>query len=60
MPANIKQLLSELKKRLVRLYGEHLKAVRLFGSYARGESFSTHHKYAGVGLIRFQPSGPRS
>ncbi|MGC1378739.1 MAG: nucleotidyltransferase domain-containing protein [Anaerolineales bacterium] len=37
MPANIKRLLSKLKKGLVRLYGERLKAVYLFGSYARGD-----------------------
>ncbi len=37
MPANIRRLLSELKKGLTELYGERLKAVYLFGSYARGD-----------------------
>jgi uncharacterized protein len=37
MPANVKKLLAELKQGLVNLYGEHLKAVYLFGSYARGD-----------------------
>ena len=38
MPANIRKLLNELKKELVRIYGEHLKGVYLYGSYARGEN----------------------
>jgi uncharacterized protein len=37
MPANVKKLLAELKQGLANLYGEHLKAVYLFGSYARGD-----------------------
>ena len=37
MPANIKRLLAELKKGLTELYGQRLKAVYLFGSYARGD-----------------------
>ncbi len=37
MPANIRRLLDELKKGLTELYGGHLKAVYLFGSYARGD-----------------------
>ncbi|MDI6769501.1 MAG: nucleotidyltransferase domain-containing protein [Anaerolineales bacterium] len=37
MPANIKRLLRELKQGLVRIYGERLKAVILYGSYARGD-----------------------
>ncbi len=37
MPANIKRLLRELKQGLVRIYGEQLKAVVLYGSYARGD-----------------------
>ena len=38
MPANIQKLLGELKKELVRMYGERLKGVYLYGSYARGEN----------------------
>jgi predicted nucleotidyltransferase len=37
MPANIKKILRELKKGLVTIYGDRLKAVYLFGSFARGE-----------------------
>jgi len=37
VPVNIKRLLAELKKGLVQVYGERLKAIYLFGSYARGD-----------------------
>lgn len=37
MPADIKQLLAKFKKGLTQVYGERLKAVYLFGSYARGD-----------------------
>ncbi len=37
MPANIKNRLAELKKGLVELYGQRLKAVYVFGSYAGGD-----------------------
>jgi uncharacterized protein len=37
MPANIKKILRELKKGLATIYGDQLKAVYLFGSFARGE-----------------------
>jgi predicted nucleotidyltransferase len=37
MPTNIKKILSELKKGLMKIYGDQLKAVYLFGSFARGE-----------------------
>lgn len=37
MPTNIKRLLAELKKGLAELYGQRLKAVYVFGSYARGD-----------------------
>lgn len=37
MPENIKKILRELKKGLVEIFGEQLKAVYLFGSFARGE-----------------------
>lgn len=36
MPRNIKKILRELKKGLTEIYGEQLKSVILFGSYARG------------------------
>lgn len=37
MSSNIKKILRELKKGLVEIYGDQLKAVYLFGSFARGE-----------------------
>jgi predicted nucleotidyltransferase len=37
MPVNIQRLMKELKKGLADLYGNQLKAVILFGSYARGD-----------------------
>ena len=38
MPENIKVLLRKLKKGLVEIYGDRLKAVYLYGSYVRGEA----------------------
>ena len=35
---DIKKILSELKKRLSEIYGDQLKAVYLYGSYARGDA----------------------
>lgn len=35
---NIKKILRELKKGLAEIYGEQLKTVILFGSYARGDA----------------------
>jgi uncharacterized protein len=37
MPVEIRNLLAELKQGLTKLYGDRLKAVVLFGSYARGD-----------------------
>ncbi|MEW5941769.1 MAG: nucleotidyltransferase domain-containing protein [Chloroflexota bacterium] len=37
MPVNIRKILRELKKGLAAIYGDQLKAVILFGSFARGE-----------------------
>lgn len=41
MPRSIKKILRELKKGLAEIYGEQLKAVILFGSYARGDARPT-------------------
>jgi predicted nucleotidyltransferase len=38
VPARIRKLMKELKEGLVRIYGDKLKAVYLYGSYARGEA----------------------
>jgi len=38
MPVKIKRLLKELKDGLVRIYGDRLKGLYLYGSYARGEA----------------------
>ncbi|HLA06178.1 MAG TPA: nucleotidyltransferase domain-containing protein, partial [Anaerolineales bacterium] len=37
MPADVKQLLAELKSGLKQLYGERLTRLYLYGSYARGD-----------------------
>lgn len=37
MLVNVECLLAELKQGLTRIYGDRLKAVYLFGSYARGD-----------------------
>ena len=37
MPRNIRKILRELKEGLIRIYGDQLNAVYLFGSFARGE-----------------------
>ncbi|SRR6266498_3855177 len=38
MPKSIKKILRELKKGLIEIYSDQLKAVILFGSYARGDA----------------------
>ena len=37
IPLRIRKLLKEFKEGLVRIYGDRLKAVYLYGSYARGD-----------------------
>jgi predicted nucleotidyltransferase len=37
VPARIRKLMKELKEGLVQIYGDKLKAVYLYGSYARGD-----------------------
>lgn len=37
MPNNIKTLLTEYLSEIQKIYGEHLKSVILYGSYARGD-----------------------
>lgn len=38
MSEDIKKILRELKKGLTEIYGDQLKAVYLYGSYARGDA----------------------
>jgi len=38
IPARIRKLMKELKQGLVEIYGDKLKAVYLYGSYARGDA----------------------
>jgi predicted nucleotidyltransferase len=38
MSEDVRQILAELKERLVVLYGDRLRGVYLFGSYARNET----------------------
>ena len=40
VPLRIRKLMKELKEGLVRIYGDRLKGVYLYGSYARGEARS--------------------
>jgi predicted nucleotidyltransferase len=40
MSRRIQKLLKELKAGLIRIYGDELKTVYLYGSYARGEASS--------------------
>lgn len=37
VPARIRKLMKELKEGLATIYGDRLKAVYLYGSYARGD-----------------------
>jgi predicted nucleotidyltransferase len=37
IPRKIRKILRDLKKGLIEIYGDQLKAVYLFGSFARGE-----------------------
>ena len=37
VPAHIRKLMKELNEQLIRIYGDQLKAVYLYGSYARGD-----------------------
>jgi predicted nucleotidyltransferase len=40
MPRQVKKVLRELKKGLVEIYDDLLKAIYLFGSFARGEALT--------------------
>lgn len=37
VPARIRNLMKELKEGLIQIYGDKMKAVYLYGSYARGD-----------------------
>jgi len=37
VPARIRNLMKELKEGLLRIYGDKMKALYLYGSYARGD-----------------------
>jgi predicted nucleotidyltransferase len=38
MPTNIRKVLNELKKELLRIYGENVDSIILYGSRARGDA----------------------
>ena len=37
MPLSIQNLLNEYTNELIKIYGKYLRAVMLYGSYARGD-----------------------
>jgi type I restriction enzyme S subunit len=37
MPVNIQKILRQFKQELTRLYGDRIRSIYLFGSYARGD-----------------------
>ncbi|MCI0553848.1 MAG: nucleotidyltransferase domain-containing protein [Anaerolineae bacterium] len=54
MSARTKRLLKKLKQELVRLYGEQLNAVYLYGSFARGDNVEGSDLDVAVILKDFQ------
>ncbi len=54
MSTQIKKLLQELKEGLVRIYGRQLKAVYLYGSYARGDNRKGSDVDVMIVLTRYQ------
>jgi hypothetical protein len=45
---NVSHAWEELKQAIVKIYGERLSGVYLFGSYARGYFIRTSHKFLEV------------
>jgi uncharacterized protein len=54
---DIRKLLQKLKIGLVNIYGDRLKAVYLYGSYARGEAHSTSDVDVMIVLDDYQSYG---
>lgn len=54
MSARTKRLLKKLKQELVRLYGEQLNAIYLYGSFARGDNVEGSDLDVAVVLKDFQ------
>ena len=57
MPENIQVLLRRLKKGLVEIYGDRLKAVYLYGSYARGDAHPASDVDVMIVLTDYQSYG---
>ncbi|MBI1794646.1 MAG: nucleotidyltransferase domain-containing protein [Chloroflexi bacterium] len=57
VPLRIRKLMKELKEGLVRIYGDRLKAVYLYGSYARGEAQSDSDIDVMIVLKNYQSYG---
>jgi uncharacterized protein len=57
VPEQIQALLRKLKTGLVDLYGDQLKAVYLYGSYARGEAHPTSDVDVLIVLSEYQNYG---
>lgn len=63
IPRQVKKVLRELKKGLVEIYGDPLKAVYLFGSFARGEGPPDSDRDVMIILnegFRYRDAGKRS
>jgi len=54
MTRRVRKLLKEFKTNIARIYGEQLKAVYLYGSYARGENVEGSDVDIAVVLEDFQ------
>ena len=57
MPENIQILLRKLKKGLAEIYGDQLKAIYLYGSYARGEAHPASDVDVMIVLADYQSYG---
>ncbi|MCC7188901.1 MAG: nucleotidyltransferase domain-containing protein [Anaerolineales bacterium] len=57
VPARIRKLMKELKQGLAEIYGDNLKAVYLYGSYARGNAQSDSDVDVMIALNNYESYG---
>jgi uncharacterized protein len=57
VPAHIRKLMHELKEGLSHIYGDQLKAVYLYGSYARGDALSDSDVDVMIVLSKYESYG---